>query len=220
MAVKRIPALGLASRGRGKPSILGAYIKTAAGSYTATKTCWIVLTATGGGSGGQTGAGTGGTGGAAAMKTFRLFKDQSFSWVIGAGGGADSDGGDTKVTLPGGFVVTAGKGVFNGGSMATGGDINRSGGGAGQAGQFGGNGGSGGGGYQGGGGAAGFKDFGDLFAITQGSGANTFGNGGGASDHGAGVSGFAPGGGGGSSSEVGGAGGGAAGEVRFVTIVC
>lgn len=218
MVLKRIPKIG-ERVGDGKPTVLRAEITYSAGSFSTSRTCWVVLTAVGGGAGGGY-DGTGGAGGAAAMRVFKLFKGQAFSWVVGAGGGAGSSGQDTVITLPGGSTVVAGRGVFGAGSTAVGGDINRSGGGSNEDGANGGAKGSGGGGYYGGGGAAGFADFGTVFTALNLNGSfgfsYTYGKGGNASDHGDGTSGLIPGAGGGASPSS--PGNGCYGEVRYIAL--
>jgi hypothetical protein len=93
---------------------------TGANSYTATKACIVIIRAWGaGGSGGTfslANAGGGG-GGAVGYRVVSLTAGQTITWSIGAGTASSTvdnsngvDGGDTTVTLPGGYVLTAGGG--------------------------------------------------------------------------------------------------------------
>ncbi|WP_452418380.1 glycine-rich domain-containing protein [Phenylobacterium soli] len=189
--------------------------QSGAGSIIAAKPCVAVIYAIGGGASGGSGSPReiGGGGGAALLKTVKMAKGQTISWAVGAGAAASGlatygfDGGDTTVTLPNGFVLTAGGGkagsavspTGNGG-MARGGDVNRAGGAGGASGSAGTSGGLGGGSGGatnaggGGGGGAGFSDVSSIGLSLAG------GNGGagqpvGGSDGGAGST-FGAGGGG------------------------
>lgn len=153
----------------------------------------------GGGGGAISGQGAGG-GGAASYFAFRCSPVQVLSYVVGGAGAGNFNGGDTVVTTPTGYRVTAGGGVGaagdsgTSGGVASGGILNRNGGAGGGSlsaalpGDFGGA----GGGNGGGGGAAGFSDEGNF--LLGGSGAA------------GGVGGTTPGGGGNHASGVAGSG--------------
>lgn len=178
----------------------------------------------GGGACGESGSGTGtgGGGGAALFKLARVSKGQSISYSVGAGAvaGSNAVGGDTVVTLPTGIVLTArGGGVASAanapGGVATGGDLNRSGGvgayyGVSSSGGTGVNGAAGGANSSsvgGGGGSGGFTDQPHALNGGVGSAANSSTNS---------ATGGYPGGGSGASINTAGAGG--AGRVLIITL--
>ena len=95
---------------------------------------FVIITATGGGGGGGTndgaqGAGGGGSGGTigCGLRLPCNGGNRTITWTIGAGGTTSAapagsiggNGGETRVTLPGGHVISAGGG-FGGGSDGTG----------------------------------------------------------------------------------------------------
>jgi hypothetical protein len=120
--------------------------------------------------------GNGGGGGSALFAAVSLQGNEIFSVTTSQNvGTAQADGSDTIVQV-GGRMLVAGGGKGSGvGGIATGGDINRTGGAggsaanqAGTAGQFGGSGGAGSASGGGGGGCAGFTDMlGDLYTLTS-----------------------------------------------------
>lgn len=185
----------------------GSSLTPGAGSYTATTRCAVEVGLIGAGGSGSDLSTAAGDGAGASYKRFKMSPGQTFSWDVGSGGAAPSNGGgtaggDTIVTLPNGATIRATGGGKDGGppGVGIGGDINRTGGsggssgGAGASGEQGGLGSAGGAGNSGGGGAAGFNDFAPLFrAGSGGVGATTTGvdpgGGGGGSTGGGGTSG-------------------------------
>jgi hypothetical protein len=192
-ATSRALALGVRSA-----SLVAHYDEvTGTNSYTATKACIVIIRAWGaGGSGGTSSTNNAGGGGGAAVgyRVIFLTAGQTISWSIGAGTASNTadpsngvDGGDTTVTLPGGYVLTAGGGKKGtaAGVGGTGGvpsgpwDIGRNGGDGGGSNTAGGSptgGGAGGSASTnrgGGGGGAGFSDLFPNIASGNGSNGNT-----------------------------------------------
>lgn len=149
------------------------------GSYTATQSCVAEIAIIGAGASGHDTANQSGNGAGASYKSVILHPGQTFSWVLGVGGVAPSNGNgaagtDTVVTLPdlNTFRAEGGRqrSVSAVRSTGVGGDTNRAGGlGAAadaQSGNVGENGNTcpaAGSGQCGGGSAAGFNDFAPLF---------------------------------------------------------
>lgn len=151
------------------------------GSYTATESCVVEIGIVGAGGSGNDLTNTTGNGAGASYKSVTLNPGQSFSWVLGVGGVAPSNGSgaagtDTVVTLPdlSPFRAEGGRqrNVSAIRSTGIGGDLNRAGGlgavgtSAGDPGENGGDGGTTDGATNaGGGGPGGFNDFAPLFAV-------------------------------------------------------
>lgn len=181
-----------------RPPVAGALdllklidVTSGSGNFTAARSCVALIYAFGpGGSGASSYASGmgGGGGGAAAFKCLKLNPGQSLAYVLGVPGGAVLPGsGDgkpgtaTTVRFPNGVVMTAAGGsggTLSGGGaggIATGGDLNRTGGAGGfptspgGSGQMGGTGGLGSYSAGGGGGGAGFLDQPALFSGGAGS---------------------------------------------------
>lgn len=163
------------------PEILAAYeFPSGSGEIAITRPLVALIYAWGGGASGASGDGgaTGSGGGAALYARVLLNTSDRIVYSIGAGGAGvaggagGNNGGDTQVTIPGKRTMIAGGGKASAGGrlggVATGGDINRSGGAggtagsAGEAGEFGGAGGSPSGVNSGGGGSGGFSDLGST----------------------------------------------------------
>lgn len=158
-------------------------ITSSSGSLIVPEDCMADIFAFGSGGGGASvsGFGNGGGGGGAAGYSRLLVPARSaLSWIAGSGGTsvgspgndvAGINGADTTVSLNGALIGTAqgGRGGVTSGaaarSFATGFQVNRYGGGAGEAGEFGGTSGS-----SSGGGSGGFNDM--FGAVAPGNGGN------------------------------------------------
>lgn len=189
------------------PRFIGFGEYLSAGTYVVSpgKAGLLHVFALGAGAGGASGGNQAGGGGAAAYRAIRVNASSQVSVMVGSGGAAGTDGGDTVITVDSQTLTCSGGKASGVGGIARGPwDIARNGGNGGNnsAGDSPTNGGTGGaqaGTFGGGGGSAGFSEY--ALPNSQGGNGNPFatllGNGGAGSNGGAATAGSNYGGGGG-----------------------